>query len=265
VSPKARRLAKEHDVDLATLQGSGPEGEIIAEDVLTAGRTYRADPAADEAARPRVEGSTVARLMAERTTEGWTTVPHFFVSRDVDAAGLVAAREPTAGVSHTDVLVSSVARTLARHPQMNASWIDGRVRLNRDVNVAIAISVEDAVVAGVIHGADARSLTDIASRRKELASRARAGRLQPADITGATFTISNLGMFRVDAFTAIIVPPQAGILAVGAIRDRVAVLNGQAAVRPAMTLTLSCDHRVIDGARAARFLDDVVSALDERR
>ena len=265
VSPKARRLAQEHNVNLATLQGSGPDGEIVAEDVLAAGRTDRADAAAEQAVRPRVGASSVARLMAERTTAGWTTVPHFFVSRDVDAGALMAARDRAAGVSHTDVLVSSVACALAKHPQMNASWIENRVRVNSDVNVAIAIAVEDAVVAGVIHGADARSLTDIASRRTELASRARAGRLQPADIAGATFTISNLGMFHVDAFTAIIVPPQAGILAVGAIRDRVAVFNGQAAVRPMMTLTLSCDHRVVDGARAAQFLDDVVCALDQRR
>jgi len=205
--------------------------------------------------------SSSARLMAERTTRSWTTVPHFFVARDVDATALNAAREKAPGVSHTDLLISLVARALTKHPRLNASWIDDTVRTNRDVNVAIAIAVEDAVVTGVVHGADALSPAEIAARRAALVDRARAGRLQPADIANATFTISNLGMFQVDAFTAIIVPPQAAILAVGAIADRVVAINGQPAVRPMMTLTLSCDHRVVDGARAARFLDDLVEAV----
>jgi pyruvate dehydrogenase E2 component (dihydrolipoyllysine-residue acetyltransferase) len=261
ISPKARRIAKERGVDLATITGSGPGGEILADDVLAAGKSD-VSSLKSEVSSLKAEGSSAARLMAERTTQSWTTVPHFFVSRDVDATALNAAREKMAGVSHTDLLVSLVARTLAKHPRMNASWIDHGVRLNADVNVAIAIAVEDAVVTGVIHRADTRALADIASRRKELADRARAGRLQPADITGATFTISNLGMFQVDAFTAIIVPPQAGILAVGAIADRVVAVEGRPAVRPMMTLTLSCDHRVVDGARAAAFLVDLVEAIE---
>jgi len=191
--------------------------------------------------------------MAQRTTESWTTVPHFFLTRDVDATALNAMREAMTGVTHTDLLVVFVARALKKHPRLNVG--------SADVNVAIAIAVEDAVVAGVIHRADTKSLADIASRRKELSDRAHAGKLQPADITGATFTISNLGMYRVDAFTAIIVPPQAGILAVGAITERVVAVNGQPAVRPMMTLTLSCDHRVVDGARGAAFLNDVVEAI----
>jgi len=193
--------------------------------------------------------------MAERTTQSWTTVPHFFLARDVDATALNAMREAMTGVTHTDLLVALVARALRKHPRLNSG--------SSDVNVAIAIAVEDAVVTGVIHRADASSLAGIASRRKELSERARAGKLQPADIAGATFTISNLGMYRVDAFTAIIVPPQAGILAVGAITDRVVAVNGQPAVRPMMTLTLSCDHRVVDGARGAAFLNDVVDLLKQ--
>ena len=176
-----------------------------------------------------------------------------FLSRDVDATPLNAMREAMTGVTHTDLLIALVARALKKHPRLNS----GRA----DVNVAIAIAVEDAVVTGVVHRADASSLPGIASRRKELSERARAGRLQPADITGGTFTISNLGMYGVDAFTAIIVPPQAGILAVGAITDRVVAVNGQPAVRPMMTLTLSCDHRVVDGVRGAAFLNDVVQAI----
>jgi pyruvate dehydrogenase E2 component (dihydrolipoamide acetyltransferase) len=254
VSPKARRLAKEHGIDLATIKGSGPGGEIVTDDVLAAGQSAVSGSAA--------EVSSVARLMAERTTHSWTTVPHFFLSREVDATALSAARHPAQSVSHTDLLVSLVARALAKHPRVNASWIENAVRSNRDINVAIAIAVDDGVVIGVIHGADRLSLTGIASRRKELSDRARAGKLRPADIAGATFTISNLGMYQVDAFTAIIVPPQAGILAVGAIADRAVAVNGQAVVRPTMTLTLSCDHRAVDGARGAAFLNDLVHAIE---
>jgi len=203
--------------------------------------------------------------MAERTTHSWTTVPHFFLTREVDASALVAAHEQSPGVTHTDRLVALVARALTKHPRMNGGNPHrgaGAPGAN-DVNVAIAIALDevDAVVTGVIHQADTAALKDIAARRKELTGRARAGRLQPADITGATFTISNLGMYHVDAFTAIIVPPQAGILAVGAIADRVVAVDGKPAVRPMLTLTLSCDHRVVDGARGAAFLDDVVEAI----
>ncbi len=146
---------------------------------------------------------------------------------------------------------------------MNASWTAEGIALHQEVNIAIAMAVENGVVTAVVPGADTSSLGDIAARRRDLADRARAGRLQPADIAGATFTISNLGMFEVDAFTAIIVPPQAGILAFGAIADRVVAVNGEVAIRPMMTLTLSSDHRVVDGAMAAAFLKDVVAAIGD--
>ena len=262
ISPKARRLAKEHGVDLTRVKGSGPGGEIQAADVESAIAAQSA--IADQSAIRNPQSAmarSFARLMAERTTRSWTTVPHFFLARDVDARGLNAAREKLTNGTHTDMLVALVARELVKHPRMNASWTSDGVRPNDDVNVAIAIAVEDAVVTGVIHRADRLSLADIGARRKELVDRARAGRLQPPDITGGTFTISNLGMYNVDAFTAIIVPPQAGVLAVGAIADRIVAVNGQPVVRPMMTLTLSCDHRVIDGARGAKFLGDVVNAI----
>jgi len=253
VSPKARRLAREHGVDLAGLRGSGPDGEVLADDVLAdVGRR----------GQTRERSTAAARLMAERTTHSWTTVPHFFLSRDVEATALNAAREGAPGVSHTDLLVACAARTLAKHPRLNASWIDGGARMNQEINVAIAIAVEDAVVTGVIRRAETLALAAIASRRRELADRARAGRLQPSDIAGGTFTISNLGMYGVDAFTAIVVPPQAAILAVGAVADRIVALNGAPAVRPTVTLTLSCDHRIVDGARAAAFLADLVTAMN---
>ena len=207
--------------------------------------------------------------MAERTTHSWTTVPHFFVMRDIDASALNAARESVAArpapsgakVTHTDLIVAGVARALRKHPRVNASWTPDGIVLHDEVNIALAIAVENAVVTAVVPRADAASVAEIAARRVALADRARSGRLQPDDIAGATFAISNLGMFQVDAFTAIIVPPHAGILTVGAIADRVVAVDGAPAVRPMMTLTLSCDHRVVDGARAAEFLRDVSAEL----
>ncbi|HEY3160243.1 MAG TPA: 2-oxo acid dehydrogenase subunit E2, partial [Vicinamibacterales bacterium] len=208
--------------------------------------------------------------MAERTTHSWTTVPHVFVTRDVDATALAAARERMLAdtershgvkVTHTDLLVAIVARTLTKHPRLNASWTAGGIVSHEAVNIALAMAVENAVVTAVIPKADRATVADIAIQRRELAERARAGRLQPADIADATFTISNLGMFEVDAFTAIVVPPQAAILAVGAIADRVVAVNGQPAVRPMMSMTISCDHRVVDGVRAAEFMRDLASAV----
>jgi len=289
ISPKARRLAREHGVDIATLRGSGPGGEILAEDIMKAAAggapsasAAQAPPAAASArptSPPSVAPSgspdavsSIGRIMAERTTQSWTTVPHFFVTREVDATALNATRarwipiiEKSHGVkvTHTDFIVAAVARALHLHPRMNGSWANDKITLNSHVNVALAMAVENAVVTAVIKDTDRIGLGDIAKQRKELAERARANRLQPADITGATFTISNLGMFNVDAFTAIIVPPQAGILAVGAIADRVVAANGMIGVRPTLNVTLSSDHRVVDGARAAAFLNDVVLSLNE--
>ena len=216
--------------------------------------------------------SSIGRIMAERTTQSWTTVPHFFVARDVDATALNATREGLIPViekshgvkiTHTDLMVSAVARALKTFPRMNGSWVGSAVSLNAEVNVALAMAVDNAVVTAVIRNADKLPLGAIAKQRKELSERAKANKLQPADISGATFTISNLGMFGVDAFTAIIVPPQAGILAVGAIADRVVAVDGMIGIRPMVTLTLSSDHRIIDGARAAQFMQEVVGTLSD--
>ena len=259
ISPKARRLAEEHGVDISAIRGTGPGGTISGEDVLAAVKQAASAPKPAEA--PAL--SAIARLMAERTAQAWTTVPHFFLTRDVDASALTAARD-TAGVdrpTHTDLLVAIVARVLKKHPKMNASWNGSAIRMNPAINISIAIAVKDGVVGAVIPNADSTDLKTIAARRRDLAERAKAGRLHPPDIEGGTFTISNLGMYNIDAFQAIITPPQAAILAVGRITDRVVPINGQPAIRPMMTITLSSDHRVVDGAQAALFLNDVVEAL----
>jgi pyruvate dehydrogenase E2 component (dihydrolipoamide acetyltransferase) len=252
-------------VDLGQVRGSGPGGEILASDILAAAESKA------NAAPPVVDGgSPIARLMAERTTHSWTTVPHFFVVRDVDTGALNEARQRLAPaieksravkLTYTDLLLALVARVLLKHPRMNASWTAEGVRRHADVNVGVAMAVNDGVVAPVIHNAHKADLGEIAARRGDLTGRARTGKLRPQDIAGGTFTISNLGMFGVDAFTAIITSPQAAILAVGRIADQVVPVDGRPGIRPMMTLTLSSDHRVVDGVRAAEFLRDVTEAI----
>ena len=251
VSPKARRLAREQGIDLSTVKGTGPEGTVISDDVLAAA------PAASSAL------SAVARLMAERTTQSWTQVPHFFLIRDLEATALIQFREQYGRdkITITDLLVALNARVLKMHPKVNASWVRNGIQLNPGINISIAMAVTDGVVGAVVPNADTASVSSIAQQRKELTERARGGRLKPSDVANGTFTITNLGMYDVDAFNAIILPPQAAILAVGRIADRVVAVDGKPAVRPMMTLTLSGDHRVIDGAQGAMFLNDLAEAI----
>jgi pyruvate dehydrogenase E2 component (dihydrolipoamide acetyltransferase) len=277
ISPKARRLAREHGVDLSLVRGTGSEGEIQAEDIMAFVASAGApapisDKPAQAAAHIMQPLSQVARLMAERTTQSWTSAPHFFVIREIDASALIAAREKLGpaiekenGVklSHTDLLIAAVAHALAKHPTVNASWSGNGVQLNSEINVGVAMAVEGGVVVAAIPATNTKKLGEIAVMRRDLTERARGGKLRPADIAGATFTISNLGMYQVDTFTAIIVSPQAAILAVGRIADRVVPVDGKPAIRPMLTLSLSCDHRVLDGARGALFLNDLAAAILE--
>ena len=269
ISPKARRLAKEHGVDLSQVRGSGPAGEILAADIETAATSLRAPELSAVSTSQQTLGQ-VARLMAERTAKSWSTVPHFYVVREVDAGALNAYRAQIAApsqqnktirITHTDLFIALVSRVLARHPRLNASWTAHEIRANPTVNISLAIAVDDGVVAPVISNANELDLEQIASQREDLGSRARAGKLRPADLSGGTFTISNLGMYHVDAFSAIIIEPQAAILAIGAITDRVIAVDGQVAIRPMITLTLSADHRVVDGARAGAFLETLATAI----
>jgi pyruvate dehydrogenase E2 component (dihydrolipoamide acetyltransferase) len=201
--------------------------------------------------------------MAERTTQSWTQVPHFFLVRDLEATALIQFREQYGRdkITITDLLVGLTARVLTKHPKANASWVRNGIQLNPSINISIAMAVTDGVVGAVVPNADTASVAGIAQQRKELTERARGGRLKPSDVANGTFTITNLGMYNVDAFNAIILPPQAAILAVGRIADRVVAIDGKPAVRPMMTLTLSGDHRVIDGAQGAMFLNDLAEAI----
>jgi pyruvate dehydrogenase E2 component (dihydrolipoamide acetyltransferase) len=273
ISPRARRLAKELGLDIGAIRGTGPEGTITSEDVQRAADSKSTGGTVAGAA-PAAAGletlSQMARLMAERTTKSWTSVPHFFLVRDVDCSELIAAQKKWSAEAEkvqnpaptiTDLLIGILGRVLANHPRMNASWTGEGIRSNAEINVSVAMAAKDGVVGAVIHNANIAKIAEISTLRRELTERARAGRLRPADIIGGTFTLSNLGMYKVDAFSAIITPPQAAVLAVGSITDRVVPIDGKPGIRPMMTITLSSDHRVVDGARAAEFLSDLADAI----
>jgi pyruvate dehydrogenase E2 component (dihydrolipoamide acetyltransferase) len=242
-SPKARRLAAERGVDLSRVKGTGPGGAILEEDVLQAG-------AGAAAAEP-----ALWRAMAQNVTRSWKEAPHFFTLREVDASALVQERgRHSEDVTFTDLLVKAVAAALRRHPRMNGS--------QAEVNIGLAVALPDGLIVPVIHGADRMTVNELAARRRELLERVRAGHVRSADVSGGTFTLSNLGMYRVDVFTAILTEGQAGILAVGRIADRVVAHDGVAVVRPTMQMSLSCDHRKVDGARAAEFVQTLAELLE---
>lgn len=259
-SPKARRLATEKGLDLISLIGNGPDGAVLAADVLSAQPTFTA-------VSPLILSNTW-HIMAQRVTQSWTNAPHFYLLREVNASRLVSWRDRVqewAGlkVTYTDLLVRLVASALRQHPRLNASVKEDQVILQGEINLGLAVAISDGLVVPVLHHADELNLEQISTLNHDLATRAHSGKLRPEDLQGGTFTLSNLGMFGVDMFNAIINPPQAAILAVGRITDRVVPVNGVPGVQPMMTLSLSCDHRALDGALGARFLDYVASLIEE--
>lgn len=275
-SPKARRLAQERGVDLADLRGRGPDGAVLAADVLAwqpPSPAIQPSPTVAAAASMEPEPATIPltstwRIMAERTTLAWTTTPHFFLQRRALAGALLAWQRSAqsrseAKITTSDLLVMLCARALALHPQVNHTWQSGGIVASPEINVGLAVAATDGLVVPVIRRADQLSLAEIARVRADLVARARAGRLRLEDVTGGTFTISNLGMFGVERFLAILNPPQAAILAVGAIHDQVLPVDGLPAIRPVLELTVTFDHRVVDGAAGARFLQTLVSLIED--
>ena len=267
---------------MTAIRGTGPEGAVQVADVraavtqpaavslapIAASPVFPSKPAPEPAPAATETVSTLWRVMAERMTQCWTTVPHFYLLREVNAEGLIAWRtkllqRSTIKITFTDLLAKIVATALVRHPRVNASWCDGAIAAGCGIHVGIAIAVEAGLVVPVIHHADRLGVSEVARQRQELMARAEAGKLRLEDLADGTFTISNLGMYGVDAFNAIVNPPQAAILAVGRIADRVVAVNGQPAVRPTLMLSLSCDHRVVDGARGAAFLDTLADLIEE--
>ncbi len=279
-SPLARRLAAERGVDLTALAGSGPNGRVIRADVERAAAGANGGvqaPAPSHEPGVSVKGEATVhtlnrlqRTVARRMAESRATVPDFELRCEVDMTGIVELRErlreaTDTVISYNDFVVKAVALALREFPRVNASYRDGAVETYDRINVGIAVAADDALVVPTILDADRLSLGEISRTARELAARVRDGSISPAELSGGTFTVSNLGMYGVDSFSAVINPPQAAILAVGALRPRpVALESGQVAARQTLMLTLACDHRMLYGADAARFLDRLREFLERR-
>jgi pyruvate dehydrogenase E2 component (dihydrolipoamide acetyltransferase) len=273
-SPLARRMARERGLDLAAIRGTGPDGRVVAEDVERVEAAAAVQPPA--AARTPVPAgeverrphSTVRKTIAHRLTRAWE-IPVFQLQTSADMTrvnALVARlreRNLDVRVTVTDVLTKVCAAALVRHREVNAEWTDEAILLHPTANVGIAVAAPQGLVVPVIRGAERLSLAEITAVRTDLVGRARDNNLRAEDLEGGTFTISNLGMYAVERFTAVLNPPQAAIVAVGAIEDRVVPVEGETAVRPMATLVATFDHRAVDGAPAAAFLQAVKEALED--
>ena len=272
-SPLAKRLADEFGLDIRAVQGSGPGGRVIKRDVemAAAAPVVSTPPAAHGEDFVDVPLSQMRRTVARRLTESLGPVPHFFLTADVDMTRALEARARVnellaaqAGkASLNDLIIKATAVALTRHPECNAWWQGDSIRLFDRVHIGVAVAVPDGLITPVVTDANAKGLGQISTEIRELAGRAREKKLQPHEYTGSTFSVSNLGMFGIEEFTAVINPPEAGILAIGAVEERAVVLNGEVVVQPRMRITMSCDHRVIDGAQGARFLATLKSFLEE--
>ena len=278
-SPLVRRLAREEDIDLADVEGTGPHGRIIKRDldafIEGGGAKKRAAAPGGPATTwdrpaPVVErASQMRKAIARRLTESKQTVPHFYLTIDVNAAGLIETRaEMNASltdekVSFNDLVIKASAVALRRFPDANASWIDGEIHRHQVVDISVAVAVADGLVTPVVRDADRKGVLTIAREVRELAARARDKKLTPEEMQNGTFSISNLGMYGVEEFAAVINPPEGALLAVGALRDAPVVKDGQLVAGKMMKLTLSCDHRVVDGAVGAQYLQ-VLQGLLER-
>ena len=259
-SPKVRQYATKKGINLSFIKGSGPNGVILMEDVLV-------NQSSTDVEENDIPTSKGWRLMADRLTESWSSAPHFNLVRQLDVSNLVAYKKQVQEknsnrLTYTDLLIKLVSISLKEHPRINASWIDNKIVKNSEINVGLAVDFDGGLIVPVIHKTDELSLGEITNRRKDLITRTQAGKLRSGDLDRGTFTISNLGMFDVDSFNAIINPPQAAILAVGRIVDKVVPVDGLPAVRPILTLNLSFDHRVVDGVRGAKFLKTLSNLIE---
>jgi len=303
ISPIARRIAQEHRLDYATLQGTGPNGRIIKIDVeaalsriqpvvtampeavgvpgaqpvppqaLPASSTEPIMASIDTGEVVEIPLTAMRRTIARRLSQSMQTAPHFYVTSVIDTDKLAALRQQIneyaatdpspVKVSFNDLIVKAVARALVRVPQVNVSFAEDRILQKKQVHIGVAVALEQGLIVPVLRNADQRGILDIAREARRLSEAAREGKLRPEDFSGGTFTVSNLGMFDVDSFTAVINPPESAILAIGSIMPTPVVVDGQVVVRNRIKITLSADHRAIDGAMAARFLQEVKRLLEE--
>ena len=273
-SPLAKRLAAENNIDLTLIKGSGPHGRIVLADInalveggapVTAAAPAQTAPAArqvaDGSASTLIENSPMRMVIAERLQQSMQDAPHFFVSMDICIDPLLEARKALNAaapkgvkISVNDMIIKAAAMTLMRHPEVNSSWEGKHTRQHHHADIAVAVAIENGLVTPIVRGAEAKGLNAISDEMKDLAGRARNGRLKADEISGGSFTISNLGPYGVSAFTAVINPPHAAILAIAAGEERPVVRNGEITVATMMTATLSCDHRVVDGAKGAEWM-----------
>ena len=277
-SPLARRLAREGGIDLSSLTGSGPGGRIVEADVLAASAAPAAEtpvPAPAEAAAPaalagdQVQLSRMRQTIARVTSDSKREAPHFYVASDIDMSKAMDLRrdindqvDPDSRVSVNDLIVKASALAIGRHPKFNSFFRDAYLQMNPSINVGIAIALESGLIVPGIPGCEGKTLAEIAVDSRDLAARATSGTLRAEEYTGTTYSVSNLGMFGVDSFTAIIYPPHAAILAVGAVKEQPVVRSGEITIAQIMKATLSVDHRVADGAEAAQFLSEIKRLLE---
>jgi pyruvate dehydrogenase E2 component (dihydrolipoamide acetyltransferase) len=276
-SPLARRLAEEMGVDLARVSGSGPGGRVVKRDVEAAREAGVSAPApaagwaSDAAEYEDVPTSQMRKTIAKRLVTSIGPVPTFYLTVDVDMGRVIEARRSINAmleregtkVSINDIVLKAAAAALRQHPNCNAQWHDGFIRRFNAVHLGVAVAVDDGLITPIVRHAHLKGIVQIGNEVRELAGRAREKKLMPEEYTGATFSVSNLGMFGIHEFTAIINPPEAGILAIGGVEDTPVAVNGQVVVRPRMRITMSCDHRVIDGAQGSRFLQTLKGMLEE--
>ncbi|GAA1756073.1 dihydrolipoamide acetyltransferase family protein [Streptomonospora arabica] len=288
-SPLARRLAREYGLDIESISGSGPKGRIVRADIEAAAKQRPAEPeaapaqatAAPQAAADRqafddgrdsteLQVSNVRKVIARRLTQSKQEAPHFYLRRTIDAEGLkdfraqINAQLESTGskISFNDLIVKACATTLRAHPEVNRSWVDEKLLQHGRINVGVAVAVEAGLIVPVLHDTDKLALSEIGERSRELAGRAREGKLKPQEMSGGTFSVSNLGMYGMDSFSAVINPPEAAILAVGAMKQQPVVRDGEVVVRNTISLELSVDHRAVDGAVGAAFLKDLAEVLE---
>ena len=269
-SPLARRLATERGIQLGGIQGTGPGGRIVKRDIenakaagASAGRSAAADRLAAEGDFKDVPLTQIRKTIAKRLSESNGPIPTFFLTAEFDVTRAAEMRTqlaemgPEYKASFNDIIIKAVALGLAEHPEVNAHWLGDKIRKFNRIHVAMAVAVEDGLITPVLFDTDRMTLWEISAKARELAGKARERKLTPEEYTGSTFSVSNLGMFGIDQFTAIINPPETGILAIGGAEEKPVVVDGQLEVRQRMRVTMSCDHRAIDGATGAKFLQTV--------
>ena len=257
ISPLAKKLAKEKGVDITRVNGTGPGGRIVKEDILAFGE-------AEKIVAKTIPLSGLRKVIAQRLQESKQTIPHFYLSTEIDMTECVKARaEKSPKPAFDDIIIKASALAISENPEMNSSFKGDSIEIVGDINIGLAVAVDDGLVVPVIRNADKLAISDISKKRDELVRKARERKLLPSDYEGGTFTISNLGMFEIDNFSAIINPPQSAILAIGRIKQKPVIIDGNIGIRSMMQVTASFDHRCIDGVLGAKFLQKLKYYLED--